>query len=154
MDEITQKVTVSSLLPEEVSKQLKALGISPEDLSEQFVALDLSLDEVAKKIASVGIPSLILVAILTNFAGPPIVTTLATSLTGTIGVIGDTITGYTIEIILVNFYLERLKAETLEDLSQEIEILPLTDALKGKLKDRLSKEKIPKIIRTITIVED
>ena len=150
MNQLTETKTPQSIFPEDVSEQLRALGLSPEELSQQFTSLDLSLDEVVKKIASVGIPSIILVTILSNFAGTPLVTTLATSLTGTIGVIGDSIAGYGIEITLVTFYRERLKSESLEELSEEIEILPLTDTLKSKIRSQLNKERIPKVERTIT----
>ncbi|GBF80259.1 hypothetical protein [Aphanothece sacrum] len=154
MSQITPIASSQTVFSEDVDKQLRAFGISPEELSQQFTSLDLSLDEVAKKIASIGIPSIILVALVTNFGGTPLVTTLATSLAGTIGVIGDSMTGYGIEIILVAFYLERLKSQSLEELVKEIDFLPLTDALKSKLRDRLNKEEIPRVEKTITIVQD
>ncbi len=154
MNQLIKSSKIKTVVPEELSKQLDALGISAEELAEQFVSLDLSLDEVIKKMASVGIPSVLLVTIIANFGTVPLVTTLATSLTGTMGVIGDSLVGFGIEMTVVNFYLERLKTEPLEELIEELNLLPLTDTLKNKVKDRLTNQVLPRIEKKITIVYD
>lgn len=144
---------------EEVNKQLTALGISPEELSKQAASLDLSLDEIAKKCASLGLPAIFLVYAFTTFGAGGFMVTLATALAAPIGVIGDSLTGYTIEILLTKFYLDRRQQEPLEDLLKEIDSLLLTEELKIKLKNQLSAAKIiePKVTespRIITIVEE
>lgn len=154
MTQLIQPEKFKNILPEEISKQLRDLGVSPEDLVQQFVSLDLSLDEVFKKAAALGVPGFVLVVILSYFGSVPLVNPLVTSLAGPIGVISDSLAGFAVEFALVNFYLERLKKGSLDDLLAEIDILPFTDTLKIKVKDRLANEPIPKIERIITIVQD
>jgi hypothetical protein len=126
---------------DEINKQLSDLGISPEEISKQLVSMGISLDEIAKKFASVGLPGILLATTFTTFGGTGLIVTLATALSGSIGVIGDSLTGYGIEIILGTFYIERSKTEILDNLLKEIDILPVTESLKLKIKSQLSQEK-------------
>jgi hypothetical protein len=89
------------------------------------------------------LPGILLAATFTTFGGTGLIVTLATALSGSIGVIGDSLTGYGIEIILATFYVERSKTEILDNLLKEIDILPVTDSLKLKIKSQLSQEKAP-----------
>ncbi|WP_353121424.1 hypothetical protein [Planktothrix agardhii] len=128
---------------DEINKQLSDLGFSPEEISKQLVSMGISLDEIAKKFASLSLPGILLAATFTTFGGTGLIVTLATALSGSIGVIGDSLTGYGIEIILATFYVERSKTEILDNLLKEIDILPVTDSLKLKIKSQLSQEKAP-----------
>ncbi|AFW93268.1 hypothetical protein VB638_14770 [Dolichospermum sp. UHCC 0684] len=127
---------------DELNKQLSAFGISPEEISKQLSSMGISFDEIAKKTASIGVPSIILAVAFTSFGGTGLTVTLATALAGSIGVIGDNLTGYGIEMILTTVYVERRKTEAEEALYREIDILPLTDALKIKLKSQLAQVKV------------
>ncbi|MEH2147523.1 hypothetical protein [Nostoc sp.] len=113
------------------------------------------MDEVVKKLASLGLPGVILVvltaasggssaavaATLTMLGGPfGIVGAIA--LLGLITVVGDIIAGYGIEAILQAIYAERSKTELVKFLLQEIKDLPITEDLKLKLRNQLCPKKI------------
>ncbi|MFM6355359.1 MAG: hypothetical protein ACKPH7_04795 [Planktothrix sp.] len=144
---------------DELNKQLTALGISPEELSKQLASMGISLDEVAKKFASLTIPGIIVAATFTTFGGAGLVVALATALAGPVAVIGDSLTGYGIEMVLGVVYIERAKNEPLDNLLKEIDILPLTDPLKLKLKNQLTQAKpientVIDIPQVVTVVEE
>ncbi|MEH2114166.1 hypothetical protein [Nostoc sp.] len=128
------------------------------------------MDEIVKKLASLGLPGVILVvltaasggssaavaATLTMLGGPfGILGSIA--LLGLITVVGDTIAGYGIEAILQSIYAERSKTESVKLLLKEIKDLPITEDLKLKLKSQLCPESITyyeeaKTLKTIEIV--
>ncbi|MEH1922374.1 hypothetical protein [Nostoc sp.] len=128
------------------------------------------MDEIVKKLASLGLPGVILVvltaasggssaavaATLTMLGGPfGILGSIA--LLGLITVVGDIIAGYGIEAILQSIYAERSKTESVKLLLKEIKDLPITEDLKLKLKSQLYPESITyyekvKTLKTIEIV--
>ncbi|HBK23019.1 MAG TPA: hypothetical protein DDZ60_11100 [Planktothrix sp. UBA10369] len=111
------------------------------------------MDEIVKKVASLGLPGIILViltvasggsnaaiaAALTALGGPfGIVGGIG--ILGLITVLGDTVAGYGIETVLKAVYTERSKTESVRYLLKEIKDLPISEDLKIKLKNELSPE--------------
>jgi len=132
--------------------------------------MGVSLDEVAKKIASLGLPGVILVvalaisggnsyAVMLAFAtlGGPFGIVGGLGLLGLTTIVGEALTGYGIEAVLIAVYKERRQTQTQEILLKEVESLPITEALKLKLKHQLEVEIVSEDIgspRTIEIVEE
>ncbi|MEH2050459.1 hypothetical protein [Nostoc sp.] len=128
------------------------------------------MDEIVKKLASLGLPGVILV-VLTAASGGSSAAVAATLtmlggpfgilgsivLLGLITVVGEMIAGYGIEAILQSIYAERSRAESVKLLLKEIKDLPITEDLKLKLKSQLCPESITyyqevKTLKTIEIV--
>lgn len=116
------------------------------------------MDEVVKKIASLGLPGVILVVTMAasggvggSFAvigalaglGGPFGILGGVGLLGIMTVLGDVIAGYGIEAVLKAVYAERSKTEPLRLLLKEIKDLPITEELKLKLRNELSPQGIP-----------
>jgi dimeric dUTPase (all-alpha-NTP-PPase superfamily) len=159
MDEINKQLNSLGINPDEITKQLNSLGINPDEIAKQLNSLDFSFDEIAKKTASMSLPGLTIIGLFYTFGGTGLVMNLATALAGPMGVIGDTLTGYVIDIILSKFYQERCQNEDMAILEEEIDGLLITEALKIKLKKQLTALPVKKIettntARIITIVTE
>jgi len=86
----------------------------------------ISLDEIAKKIASLGLPGVILVIASGGMIGAyPLISALATlggpfgligglTALGLMTAVGDVLSGYGIESLLSTVYKERSKSESLD----------------------------------------
>lgn len=131
------------------------------------------MDEVAKKIASLGLPGVVLVVAMssTGMGGAYAVIYAVAGLGGPFGLVGgltvlglmtavgDILSGYGIEALLTTVYKERSKSESLTMLIKEIKDLPISDNLKLKLESLLEGEKITVGAansgpRTVEIVEE
>jgi hypothetical protein len=129
------------------------VGINPDDVNKKLNSWGISFDEIVQKIASLGLPGIILVIAISVSGGTayPIVAGLL-GLGGPLGVlgglgvlglstiIGDLITGYGIEAVLKLVYKERRKKETQESLIKEVEGLPISETLKLHLKHSIEVE--------------
>jgi hypothetical protein len=113
----------------------------------------MSMEEIVKKIAGLGLPGIILVVLAVASAGSnaAIVAALTAAggpfgivggigLLGLVGVLGDTLGLYGFEAVLQAVYSERKKNESVRALVKEINDLPISDALKEKLKTHLESE--------------
>jgi uncharacterized membrane protein len=113
------------------------------------------MDEVVKKVASLGLPGVILVVTMatTGFTGTvalPIALAVlggpfgmmgGLAVLGIVTLIGDALAGYGIEALLSKVYSERSKNEALGGILREIDGLPISDELKDKVKSILPKLK-------------
>jgi hypothetical protein len=110
------------------------------------------MDEIVKKIAGLGLPGILIVIVTaasggSNVAVVAIITSLGQpfgllgglGLLGLLSVVGDAIAGYGIENLLKLIYTERRKTESVRSLLQEIKNLPISDELKIRLKNHLSR---------------
>lgn len=110
------------------------------------------MDEVAKKIASLGLPGIILLILMSKSGGMGTSYALLSSLArlgGPFGLMGglavlglmtavvDLLSGYGIEALLFAIYQERRNSESLNFLLKEINDLPISYNLKIKLKSML-----------------
>jgi hypothetical protein len=115
------------------------------------------MDEIVKKIAGLGLPGVLVVIATAASAGSnaavvAIITSLGQpfgllgglGLLGLLSVVGDAIAGYGIENLLKVIYTERRKTESVRFLLQEIKNLPITDELKIRLTNHLSRAVIIK----------
>jgi ClpP class serine protease len=110
------------------------------------------MDEVIRKVASLGLPGVILVTTMaaTGFAGAAAITTALAILGGPFGMLGgigvlgilalvaDALSKSGIDTLLAGIYLERSKTEAREKLCQEIDQLSISWELKLKLKSLLN----------------
>ncbi|MEB3277666.1 MAG: hypothetical protein VKK42_01935 [Lyngbya sp.] len=135
------------------------------------------MDEIVKKVAGLGLSGILLViaigtagssagamALIASFGGPlGIIGGLG--LLGLVGSVGEIVTGYGLETLIKNIYSERSKTESTRYLLKEIKDLPITDDLKLKLKEHLSKKnnqeaevveenEVPQEPKTIEIIEE
>jgi hypothetical protein len=113
------------------------------------------MDEVVKKVASLGLPGVILVVMmattgLTGTVALPVALAVlggpfgmmgGLAVLGIVTLIGDGLAGYGIETLLSKIYSERSKNEALGGILREIDGLPISDELKDKVKSILPKLK-------------
>ncbi len=144
----------------------KSTGGFPEELLHKVGEIGISLDEIVEKIASLGLPGILLVTMATaSTSTTPVIATL-TALGGPLGVLGgvgvlglmtvlgDSVSTYGLEALLTAIYTERVKKENSLELQQEIEGLPITDTLKLNLKKVVNKSEEQEPPRVIEIIED
>jgi hypothetical protein len=131
------------------------------------------MDEIVKKLAGLGFPGVILVILTVTSGGSSAAVTAALTawggpfgivggiaLLGLATVLGDKIGEYGIEAILKGIYAERSKTESVGFLLKEIQDLPISEQLKVKLKNQLSREttniytKVFDAPRTVEIVDE
>ena len=132
------------------------------------------MDEVAKKLASLGLPGVLLVIMMATSGGMGGTYGLISSIValggpfglmgglavlGLMTAVGDVLSGYGIESLLVTVYKERTKSESLTKLIKELKDLPLSDNLKLKLKTLIDPDNQANIKenqepRQVEIVED
>ncbi|MEO1376909.1 MAG: hypothetical protein AAFW70_21965 [Cyanobacteria bacterium J06635_10] len=107
------------------------------------------MDEVVRKVASLGLPGIILLITMatTGFTGAAAITAALALLgpggmiggiafLGVIGVASDALTKYGLSAILKGVYLERKqKGDSIQSLSTEINGLPISNDLKRELKE-------------------
>ena len=106
------------------------------------------MDEFIRKAAGIGLPAVVLLITMatTGLAGAAAVTTALAALgpggmiggivlLGIIGLAGDMLAKYGLDVLLVAIYQERLKTEKRQALCQEIKGLWITDDLKRRLKE-------------------
>ncbi len=113
------------------------------------------MDEIAKKLASLGLPGVILVIGMSTSGGMggayALIYTIARlggpfgllgglAVLGLMTAVGDVLSGYGIEALLSTVYKERSKSESLKMLLKEIKDLPISDNLKLKLQTVLNSE--------------
>ncbi len=131
------------------------------------------MDEIAKKIASLGLPGIVLVIAVASSGGVggtyAVIAAIA-GLGGPFGIIGgltvlglmtavgDVLAGYGIEALLSAVYGERKKSESVRTLIKEVKDLPISEHLKLKLEsllepDNQSKSSPDTEPRTVEIVE-
>ncbi len=132
------------------------------------------MDELAKKIASLGLPGIVLVIAVASSGGMmggsyALIAAIA-GLGGPLGIVGglgvlglmtavgDVLAGYGIEALLSTVYGERKKSESVRTLIKEVKDLPISDHLKLKLEsllepDNQSKSSPDTEPRTVEIVE-
>ena len=131
------------------------------------------MDEIAKKIASLGLPGIVLVIAIASsggIGGTYAVIAAIAGLGGPLGVVGglgvlglmtavgDVLAGYGIEALLSKVYGERKKSESVRTLMKEVKDLPISEHLKLKLTslldpDEQSKSSPDTEPRTVEIVE-
>ncbi|MBD2208737.1 hypothetical protein H6G64_19190 [Calothrix sp. FACHB-156] len=113
------------------------------------------MDEVVKKLASLGLPGAMLVIVMatTGLEGNVVVPIVLATLGGPFGMIGglavlgivtlvgESLAGYGIEALLTAVYTERSKNEALNGIVREINSLPISDELRYKLRNNISKPK-------------
>ena len=141
-----------------------------EEINKKLISMGVSLDEITRKVASLGLPGVILVVAvaMSQSRAYPIIFALL-SLGGPLGIVGglgvlalasvlsDVLTGYGLEVILGAVYKERRKNETQSSLLKEVEGLPITEDLKLKLKHQIEVEIVSEDIglpRKIEMVEE
>ena len=153
MEEINKISASMELLADEISNKMTSMGLSLNEVNKKLVSMGVSLDEIIKKVASLGMPGVILViaVAMSQSTSYPIIFALI-SLGGPLGIVGglgvlalanvlsDVLTGYGLEAILGAIYKERRKKETQESLLKEVEGLPITEALKLRLKHQIEVE--------------
>jgi hypothetical protein len=149
---VNEQAAASEFSWEEISKKLK---LAPGEISKKLASWGVSLDEVAKRIGSLGLPGTILVVTVSTSGATtyPVAFALA-ALGGPLGVfgglgllslttvVGDVLTNYGIEAVLGAIYKDRRKQEAQEDLIKEVEGLPITQALKLKLKQQIESAEV------------
>lgn len=134
----------------------------------------MDMDEVAKKLAALGLPGIILlittaatggaggsaglIAVLTTLGGP-LGAAGGLGLLGLATIFGDVIAKYGLETILGAVYTERSKTESINRILKEIKDLPISEELKLKLENELSKNSVSHAEasagpRTVEIVEE
>ncbi|MEA5582042.1 hypothetical protein VB620_11895 [Nodularia harveyana UHCC-0300] len=110
------------------------------------------MDEIVKKLASFGLPGVILVVMLAvsgaerHVAIPLILATLGgpfgmlggLTVLGIVTLVGDYLAGYGIEALLTAVYKERSKEEPLSGIFKEIRELPISDELKHNLRSNIT----------------
>jgi predicted GTPase len=108
------------------------------------------MDELIRKLVAMGLPGVILVIVMgtTGLTGAAAITSALAFLggpggmlggitvLGITGLLGDVLAKFGIELFLMRIYEERLKAESVENLCQEIDGLPL---IKKELKEKLKR---------------
>ncbi|MEA5536930.1 hypothetical protein [Crocosphaera sp. XPORK-15E] len=151
---------------DEATSPLKDMGLSPEDLSKKANEMGVSLDKITEKLAALGLPGIILIITASASMGATPVIAALTALGGPLGVLGglgflglmtvagDLVTAFGIETVLSAVYTERRKKESFPTLLKEIETLPLSEALKLKLKKVISKSEPDSSPKVIEIIEE
>ena len=132
------------------------------------------MDEVAKKLASLGLPGVLLAIMMATSGGMGGTYGLIAAIAGLGGpfglmgglailglmtAVGDVLSGYGIESLLVTVYQERTKSESLGKLVKELKDLPISDNLKLKLKtlvdpDHRAEAQEKTEPRQVEIIED
>lgn len=169
-EEIRSKLTSMGLSSEEIRSKFASMGLSPEEINKKLASMGVPLDEVTQKVASLGLPGVILVitVALSQATSYPIAVALAIlggplgilgglGVLGLASVLGDVLTGYGFDAVLIAVYKERRKKESQESLLKEVEGLPITEDLKLKLKHQIEVEIVSEDIgypRTVEIVDE
>ena len=129
------------------------------------------MDELVKKVSGLGLCGTLLViaiaasggnsaAVIACLAalGGPLGIVGGLGLFSLVGIIGEVIGEYGLENTAKIIYTERSKSESKQVLLKEIEELPISEALKLKLKDNLNSNNnpesgVPQEPRTVEVVE-